>query len=101
MNYTRKVVCLKDYEEDGDLYWTAGEVYGAIKHKDGNWTIENNFNRSGNVGLSYLLDDFDDNFIISSKKFDAEKLMTGEIKVEDTYAKKDEEERPKRKSVIG
>lgn len=39
---------------------------------------------------------FDDNFIISSKKFDAEKIMTGETKIEDTYA-----ETPKRKSVIG
>ena len=46
--------------------------------------------------------DFDDNFVVASKKFDAEKLMTGEIKVEDTYAKKEEvEEKPKRKSVIG
>ena len=44
--------------------------------------------------------DFDDNFIVSSKKFDAEKLMTGEIKIEDTYAEKSEE-KPKRKSVIG
>lgn len=44
--------------------------------------------------------DFDENFIVSSKKFDAEKIMTGEMKVEDTYAKKDEE-KPKRKSVIG
>ena len=45
--------------------------------------------------------DFDDNFVVSSKKFDAEKIMTGELKVEDTYAKKSEEEKPKRKSVIG
>lgn len=46
--------------------------------------------------------DFDDNFVVASKKFDAEKLMTGKIKVEDTYAKKEEvEEKPKRKSVIG
>ena len=45
--------------------------------------------------------DFDENFIISSKKFDAEKIMTGETKVEDTYLKKDEEEKTKRKSVIG
>jgi hypothetical protein len=46
--------------------------------------------------------DFDDNFVVASKKFDAEKLMTGEMKVEDTYAKKEEiEEKPKRKSVIG
>lgn len=43
--------------------------------------------------------DFDDNFVIASKKFDAEKLMSGEITIEDTYAKK--EETPKRKSVIG
>ena len=43
---------------------------------------------------------FDENFIISSKKFDAEKIMTGETKIEDTYAKK-EEIIPKRKSVIG
>lgn len=42
---------------------------------------------------------FDENFIVASKKFDAEKIMTGEMKVEDTYAKK--EEVPKRKSVIG
>ena len=43
--------------------------------------------------------DFDENFVVSSKKFDAEKIMTGELKVEDTYAKKDEA--PKRKSIIG
>jgi hypothetical protein len=44
---------------------------------------------------------FDDNFVVAAKKFDAEALMKGEITVEDTYAKKDEEEKPKRKSVIG
>lgn len=44
---------------------------------------------------------FDENFIISSTKFDGEKLMTGEMKLEDTYAKADEEDKPKRKSVIG
>ena len=43
---------------------------------------------------------FDDNFVVASKKFDAEKIMTGELKVEDTYAKKDEAP-VKRKSVIG
>lgn len=42
---------------------------------------------------------FDENFVVASKKFDAEKIMTGELKVEDTYAKKDEV--PKRKSIIG
>lgn len=44
---------------------------------------------------------FDDNFVVAAKKFDAEALMKGEITVEDTYAKKDEEEKPRRKSVIG
>ena len=42
---------------------------------------------------------FDENFVVASKKFDAEKIMTGELKVEDTYTKKDEA--PKRKSIIG
>ena len=42
---------------------------------------------------------FDDNFVVATKKFDAEKIMTGELKVEDTYAEKSEA--PKRKSVIG
>lgn len=43
--------------------------------------------------------DFDENFVISGKKLDAEKLLAGEMKVEDAYA--DKEETPKRKSVIG
>lgn len=42
---------------------------------------------------------FDENFVVASKTFDAKKIMTGELKVEDTYAKKDEA--PKRKSIIG
>ncbi len=42
---------------------------------------------------------FDDNFVVAAKKFDAEKIMSGELKVEDTYAEKSEA--PKRKSVIG
>lgn len=42
---------------------------------------------------------FDDNFVVASKKFDAEKIMTGKTKIEDTYAEKSEI--PKRKSVIG
>lgn len=45
--------------------------------------------------------DFDENFVVAAKKFDAEKIMTGELKVEETYAKKEEVEAPKRKSVIG
>ena len=46
--------------------------------------------------------DFDENFIISSKKFDAEKIISGEMNIEDTYKSKTEvTETPKRKSVIG
>ena len=46
--------------------------------------------------------DFDDNFVVAPKKFDAEKIMTGELKIEDTYAKtSDTAAVPKRKSVIG
>lgn len=49
--------------------------------------------------------DFDDNFIISASKFTAEKIISGELAIEDTYADKtevaDKPEAPKRKSVIG
>lgn len=53
--------------------------------------------------------DFDDNFVISSSKFDIEKVITGETTIEDTYKTtleekaeaKAEAETPKRKSVIG
>ena len=44
--------------------------------------------------------DFDDNFIIDHKKFDAKKILSGETKVEDTYAKSTSTTTP-RKSVIG
>lgn len=44
--------------------------------------------------------DFDENFIVSSKRFDAAKIISGEMKEEDTL-KTSDEEKPKRKSVIG
>lgn len=44
--------------------------------------------------------DFDENFVISSKKFDAAKILAGEMSEEESLAKKDDE-KPKRKSVIG
>lgn len=40
--------------------------------------------------------DFDENFIISAKKFDAAKIISGEMTEEEAL-----EDRPKRKSVIG
>jgi len=49
--------------------------------------------------------DFDENFTISSSKFDGAKIVSGEMKLEDTYKtkqeEKTEEDKPKRKSVIG
>lgn len=45
--------------------------------------------------------DFDSNFITSSKKFDAAKIIAGEMKEEDALLKKSDEEKPTRRSVIG
>lgn len=44
---------------------------------------------------------FDENFITSAKKFDAAKIIAGEMTEEDALVTKREEEKPKRKSVIG
>ena len=44
--------------------------------------------------------DFDENFIASSKRFDAAKILAGEMTEEEAIATK-KEEAPKRKSVIG
>lgn len=44
---------------------------------------------------------FDENFITSARKFDAAKIIAGEMTEEDTLVTKREEEKPKRKSVIG
>ena len=44
---------------------------------------------------------FDKNFITSAKKFDAAKIIAGEMTEEDALVTKREEEKPIRKSVIG
>lgn len=44
---------------------------------------------------------FDENFITSARKFDAAKIIAGEMTEEDALVTKREEEKPKRKSVIG
>ena len=44
---------------------------------------------------------FDENFITSVRKFDAAKIIAGEMTEEDALVTKREEEKPKRKSVIG
>lgn len=49
--------------------------------------------------------DFDDNFVILASKFDGAKIISGEMTKEDSYKtkleEKKEDEKPKRKSVIG
>ena len=48
--------------------------------------------------------DFDENFVMSASKFDGAKYIAGEMSLEDGYKTKleeKEEEKPKRKSVIG
>lgn len=45
--------------------------------------------------------DFDENFVISKTKFDAGKILAGEMTKEETYADSTEKPAPKRKSVIG
>lgn len=46
--------------------------------------------------------DFDENFIMAVKRFDAAKIISGEMTEEEALLKKDEVEvKPKRKSVIG
>ena len=44
---------------------------------------------------------FDENFITSARKFDAAKIIAGEMTEEDALVTKKEEEKPIRKSVIG
>ncbi len=63
MKFTKKVKCTKTYVEDGNDYWTAGQVYDAKKHQDGSWSIETNFGTVGKVGEEYMLDDFSSHFL--------------------------------------
>src|SRR5574344_2072187 len=53
--------------------------------------------KATSIPLSKLA--FDKNFLVDSKKFDAEELITGHLSMEDTYI--DTTETPKKKSVIG
>ena len=63
----RKVWCKKDYVEDDNTYWTRGNWYRAIKHRDGTWSIRTNFGSWGAVGELYMLDDFDEYFTVVPK----------------------------------
>jgi hypothetical protein len=67
--------------------------------------ISNSDDEFGGSRLALTKKDFDENFIISASKFDGAKLASGEMTKEDAYKTKSEEkaeeEKPKRKSVIG
>ena len=83
---------IKSIDEDGK---TKYELH--IGHSDDEFGGSRLAIKATNIPLTK--EAFDDNFIIASKKFDAEKIITGELKVEDTYAEKSE--MPRKKSVIG
>lgn len=53
-----KVLCIKDFVEDGDLCWTKGCYYNVVEMDGDDYLIEHNF---GGVGRIYP-DDFDDYF---------------------------------------
>lgn len=80
---------IKSIDEDGKAKY---ELH--ISHSDDEFGGSRLAIKSTSIPLTKKA--FDENFIIDSKKFDAEKLLSGEIKLEDTY-----EEKAKRKSVIG
>ena len=55
MKYKRRLKCVRDYDEDLTGFddfvkvWTAGKVYGAVKHRDGTYTVETNMGTKGIV----------------------------------------------------
>ena len=59
MKYKRQLRCIKDYDEDltgNDDFatvWTAGKVYGAVKHHNGTYTVETNMGTKGIIGAEY------------------------------------------------
>lgn len=56
------VRCIKEYAENGEVFWSKGCVYDAIKRTDGNWSIKTDHNSVGCVGPDYMLEDFYDYF---------------------------------------
>ena len=58
----RKVWCKKDYMKNGNRYWTRGNWYRAVKHRNGTWSIRTNTGSWGAVGNPYLPDNFEEYF---------------------------------------
>ncbi len=66
-NYKRTVVCLKDYTENGVLYWSSGKVYGLGVYKHNTWDIETNQGDKHKVGDGCPLEDFYTAFALTNK----------------------------------
>lgn len=58
----REIACIKSYVEDNIEYWSAGSIYNATRHKNGNWNIMTNLGRKGAAGPDYMLDNFEEYF---------------------------------------
>ena len=65
--YKRTVVCLKDYTENGVLYWSSGKVYGLGVYKHNTWDIETNQGDKHKVGDGCPLEDFYTAFALTNK----------------------------------
>ena len=65
MTFLHDVLCFKSYSEDGNEYWSDGNVYEASRN--GNyWYIKTNFGGVGVIGDGYAIEDLDDYFIYLS-----------------------------------
>lgn len=62
LNEALQVRCKKTYNEDGDEYWSEGNIYTATNLDGQNWSIITNFDNKGKVGPDYMLNDFDEYF---------------------------------------
>ena len=58
----REIACIKSYVEDDTEYWSAGVIYNAVQHKNGNWNIMTNLGTKGAAGPDYMLDNFEEHF---------------------------------------
>ena len=63
MKFKRTVLCIESYIEDGIEYWSKGKEYGAIKHHNGNWSIETNKGNVGGIGPAFLEENFEEYFM--------------------------------------
>ena len=63
----RKVWCKKDFFNGSETFWTRGNWYRAIKHRNGTWSIRTNKGSWGAVDESCLLSDFDKYFSVVPK----------------------------------